>query len=78
MATIGSSTAPSLSLKAGRCMAAGSATDRPRPMNASRLVSYEVEPTDAPWMVIRWIIQGGRSPPERGRRVQRIACALAQ
>ena len=50
--------------------------DRPRPMNSDRPVSYDAAPTvpDRPEAVIRCIIHGGRSPPDRGRRVQRIAC----
>ena len=62
---------------ASRCIAAGSTTERPRPMNAARPVSYDVAPAAVPCTVIRCIIHGGRSPPERGRRVHRIACCVA-
>jgi hypothetical protein len=44
-------------------------------MKASRAVSKEVGPAPAPGVDITWSRVGGFSPPERGRRVQRIACA---
>ena len=78
IATIGSSTEPVAVGQRPRhcCIAGGLASVRPRPMNFARSVSQEaLAPSPSPCTAIRCSIQAGRSSAERGRRVQRIACA---
>ncbi|MNV20621.1 hypothetical protein D3C71_1115290 [compost metagenome] len=74
MADTGSSTEPWLPDSGTReSIASGSATDRPRPRNRDRSVSYDARPGSPPWIASSWNIHGGLSSGLRPRRVLRMA-----